>query len=37
MTESSGNIFLDLGFPPHEAVVLLLRTELAEALHQYLQ
>ena len=25
VTESSGNIFLDLGFPPHEAEVMLLR------------
>jgi predicted XRE-type DNA-binding protein len=32
VTESSGNIFLDLGFPPHEAEVMLLRARLAEAL-----
>lgn len=36
-TESSGNIFLDLGFPPHEAAVLLLRAQLAEALRQWLE
>jgi len=29
---SSGNVFLDIGFPPHEAAVMLLRCELAEAL-----
>lgn len=34
---SSGNIFLDLGFPPHEAAVLLLRCEVAEALRQWMQ
>ena len=32
VSESSGNVFLDLGFPPHEAEVMLLRAELAEAL-----
>jgi predicted XRE-type DNA-binding protein len=37
MSESSGNIFLDLGFPPHEAAVLLLRAELAEALRQWME
>ena len=31
-TKSSGNIFTDLGFQPHEAAVMLLRCELAEAL-----
>lgn len=36
VTESSGNIFLDLGFPPHEAEVLLLRARLAEALHLWI-
>jgi predicted XRE-type DNA-binding protein len=34
---SSGNVFLDLGFPPHEAAVLLLRCEVAEALRQWMQ
>jgi predicted XRE-type DNA-binding protein len=37
INESSGNIFLDLGFSPHEAVVLLLRAELAEALRQWME
>lgn len=37
ISESSGNIFLDLGFPPHEAAVLHLRAELAEALRQWME
>ena len=37
VSESSGNIFLDLGFPPHEAAVLQLRAELAEALRQWME
>ena len=37
VNESSGNIFLDLGFPPHEAAVMLLRSELAEALRQWVE
>ena len=36
VTESSGNIFLDLGFPPHEAEVMLLRARLAEALRTWI-
>lgn len=32
----SHNVFLDLGFPPHEAAVMLLRCELAEALRQWM-
>lgn len=36
VTESSGNIFLDLGFPPHEAEVMLLRARLAEALRRWI-
>lgn len=36
MTESNGNIFLDLGFPPHEAEVMLLRATLAEALRGWI-
>ncbi len=35
--ESSGNIFLDLGFPPHEAEVMLLRARLAEALRNWVE
>jgi predicted XRE-type DNA-binding protein len=30
------NVFLDLGFPPHEAAVLLLRCELAEAIRRWI-
>src|SRR6185295_10755817 len=37
VTESSGNIFLDMGFPPHEAEVMLLRAKLAEALHVWME
>lgn len=37
VTESSGNIFLDLGLPPHEAAVMLLRAELAEALRVWIE
>lgn len=36
VTESSGNIFLDLGFPPHEAEVMLLRATLAEVLRGWI-
>ena len=36
ITRSSGNVFLDLGFPPHETAVLLLRCELAEALRKWM-
>ena len=36
ITKSSGNIFLNLGFPPHEASVMLLRAQLAEALRSWL-
>ena len=36
-TRSSGNIFLDLGFPPHEAAVMLLRAQLAEALRRWME
>jgi predicted XRE-type DNA-binding protein len=37
VTESSGNVFLDLGFPPHEAEVMLLRARLAEALRKWIE
>ena len=37
VTSSSGNIFLDLGFPPHEAAVMLLRAKLAEALRAWME
>lgn len=32
MTESCGNVFLDLGFPPDEAVILALRADLMAGL-----
>jgi len=35
ISQSSGNVFLDLGFPPPDAAVLLLRCEIAEALRQW--
>lgn len=35
-TRGSGNVFLDLGFQPHEAAVMLLRCELAEALRKWI-
>ncbi len=37
LTESTGNIFLDLGRPPHEAEVMLLRAQLAEAFRQWIE
>ena len=37
VTESSGNVFLDLGFQPHEAEVMLLRAKLAEALRAWIE
>ena len=37
MTASSGNIFLDLGFAPHEAKVMLLRAQVAEALRGWME
>jgi len=36
ITQGSGNVFLDLGFPPHEAAVMLLRCEIAEALRTWM-
>ena len=33
----ANNVFLDLGFPPHEAAVMLLRCELAEALRKWME
>jgi predicted XRE-type DNA-binding protein len=36
ITKGSGNVFLDLGFPPHEAAVMLLRCEVAEALRRWM-
>jgi len=37
VTESSGNIFLDLGFAPHDAEVMLLRARLVEALRRWVE
>lgn len=37
LTRSSGNVFADLGFEPHEAAVMLLRCELAEALRKWIE
>lgn len=36
ITRGSGNVFLDLGFPPHEAAIMLLRCEIAEALRKWI-
>ena len=37
MTKSSGNLFLDMGFPVHEAEIMLpLRATLAEALREWI-
>ena len=37
ITKSSGNVFLDLGFAPHEATVMFLRAQLAEALRAWME
>ena len=37
VTKSRGNIFLDLRFPAHEASVMLLRAQLAEALRAWME
>ena len=37
MSKFSGNIFLALGFPAHEASVMLLRAQLAEALRGWME
>lgn len=36
ITRGNGNVFLDVGFPPHEAAEMLLRCELAEALRKWM-
>jgi predicted XRE-type DNA-binding protein len=36
ITRGSPNLLLDLGFPPHEAAVMLLRCEIAEALRKWI-
>lgn len=35
--ESCGNVFIDLGFPPEEAAVLLMRTDLMAALQTFIE
>ena len=37
ITESSGNIFIDLGFPPAEAEIMKLRAEVMIHMQQYLK
>ena len=34
---SCRNVFIDLGFPPHEAEVMLLRAQAAEALRRWME
>jgi predicted XRE-type DNA-binding protein len=36
-TKSSGNVFLDLGFPPEEAAVLKLRSDLMGDLREFIE
>jgi len=36
LNRGRGNIFIDLGFEPHDAAVMLLRCELAEALRKWI-
>ena len=36
-TKSSGNVFLDLGFSPEEAAVLVMRARLMTDLRQYIE
>jgi predicted XRE-type DNA-binding protein len=37
ITESSGNVFADLGFDPAEAVILQMRAKLMSDLREYIQ
>ncbi len=37
ITESSGNVFADLGFEPAEAVILQMRAKLMSDLREYIQ
>lgn len=37
ITESSGNVFADLGFEPAEAVILQMRAQLMSDLREYIQ
>ena len=36
LAKDANNAFLDLGFPPHEAAVMFLRCEVAEALRKWM-
>ena len=35
--ESCGNVFIDLGFPPHEAIVMTLEADLFARLHMFIE
>lgn len=37
IVESSGNVFADLGFPPDEAALLLMRAELMTSLGRFIR
>ena len=37
VTKSNGNVFLDLGFPPEEAAVLKLRSDLMGDLREFIE
>ena len=37
MTKSSGNVFLDLGFPPEEAAILQMRSEIMADLRKFIK
>lgn len=37
ITKSSGNVFIDLGFPPEEAAVLAMRADLMARLRLYIE
>jgi len=37
IVKSSGNVFLDLGFPPEEAAILQMRSELMADLRKYIE
>lgn len=37
IVKSSGNVFLDLGFPPEEAAILQMRSELMVDLRKYIE
>ncbi len=37
VTKSSGNVFLDLGFPPEEAAILQMRAEIMSDLRKFIK